>query len=326
MDHLALGLAGTSGYLKRLQALGLSVDDAKPLVFARLYAEAMAARVNDPDAYWTTDFTDSWATQERARIAIEDEVRTELINIFGSEASRDPAFRSIFKPLSSRFDFLSAAQQLALQKYQLSELAKRRELDHPPQNPPAPAQAVRGKNTAQLRAELAGHLGVEGALGYVYRFSPIGDQLRSASIGLSESEFQTAFDALMRFEVSADADSYRSTRASLRAALGAQRFGRLWATRDPYFTVIQTVGRERKLTDQMIFAAYEIFSDAQDRFADAASEHLQSNPDRANSDFRAVQEQMEGRLRGLLGDETTRSLLAAQSQFSFRIRAPSSTD
>jgi hypothetical protein len=95
---------GVTRYVEELQARGLTLDETKPLVLAELYADAIATEKVELDQYWATDFPRSWARREHDRIAIEDGIRAKLIDVYGPSATRDPAFRVIFLPLSLRCD------------------------------------------------------------------------------------------------------------------------------------------------------------------------------------------------------------------------------
>jgi hypothetical protein len=317
-------LAGDStNYYEDLLSKGLTVDETKPLVLA-----ALRARRADPpeptDKFWQRDFTVVSLDNEFARIAVDDDVRARLIEIYGPNAPRDNALRPIFLPLDHRFGFLSSEQQLALQRYQIDRQRTRAAgpLERPAlsSTQSMPQNATQSRGTSDLERELASFLGPDGAREYLYRFSPLAEQVRSADVASSEAQFRKAFDTLLRMESIRDPKSYRAARETLRTEFGRDGFTRLWATRDPFFSVIERVGQEKAIDHSMMLSAYEIFNDAQDRYAEIASRYIGVDSSRAPEELRSVRDQLERGLSGLVGDEVAKTLLDAQSQFMLDIR------
>jgi hypothetical protein len=318
-------------YLEALLARGLSREETKPLVLARLLAES--ANANDSRAaseYWRSDYSVAVIEGGGRRIAAADRVRATLLGVYGPSARRDPVFASLFAPLDTRYAFLASEQQLALQKLQLERLLA--QAKSPPAGAAPPPTSVGGASsrasvTAEVLQDVRSRLGSSAALEYAYRFSPLAEQLRSAGLELSGAEFRIAFDALLQFETTAaDPRSFARTRESLRSTLGEARFTRLWAARDPYFGVIAAAGRQHGLADGTVLAAYAIFNDSQDRFAAVADRYATADPPSAGAELHRVQDDMRQRLAALVGEDAATALLRATARLSVSTQSPSTTN
>jgi hypothetical protein len=169
-------------------------------------------------------------------------------------------------------------------------------------------------------------LGEPAALEYVYRFSPLGEQLRAADLDLSAAEFRSAFGTLLQLETAgADPHAFASARAALRKTLGDARFTRLWAVRDPYFGALAAVGRQHGLAEGTLAAAYAIFNDTQDRLAATVERYAAVDPPRAGAELQRIQEDMQQRLAALVGDDVAAALSRAVARLSVSMQSPSST-
>jgi hypothetical protein len=316
-------------YLEALLARGLTLEETKPLVLERLLREATsAARDREADEYWRSGYAAAVLERLRDRLSATDRVRSVLGMLYGPSARHDPAFREVFAPLDDRYAFLASEQQLKLQKFELERQLKEVASARTPRAllGPAPGPA-RAAGTAELERELAALLGSAAAQQYLYRFSQLGQQLRAASIELSEAEFRAAFDSLAELEgAPGDARAFSGVRASLRSSLGEARFTRLWAARDPLFGVVASAGRERSLSETTILSAYTLFNDAQDRLAAAAERYAAVDPPRAGAEMRDIQSDMERRLADLVGADAARALVRATTDFSVAMRRQSTTN
>ena len=329
VDSAATG-GDVSAYREALLARGLTLEETKPLVLAWLLAEsARTGRRNDPDDYWRSAYAVTAVEKVRRGAAAADRVRAGLIALYGPQASRDPEFASVFMPLDDRYAFLQSEKQLALQKLQLDRQLKaaRSASAKPAPATLEPSTSARESATAEAWQELRAGLGTEAALEYLYRFSPLADQLRSAKIDLTDVEFRGAFATLLQFETAAaDPQTFTRTREALRAALGDERFTQLWAARDPLFGVIAGAGRQQGLAEGAIVAAYAVFNDAQDRLAAAADRFAAVDPPRAAAELRGVQQDMQQRLASLVGQEAAEALVRASTHFAISMRQASSTN
>jgi hypothetical protein len=266
----------------------------------------------------------------RQRVATADRARARVLDLYGSQARRDPVFAPLFEPLDARYAFLASEQQLALQKLQLDSQLKLSKAA-PAKSASGPANAAepataRVSATAQASQELRAALGSDAAFGYLYRFSPLAEQLRSANIDLSATDFHSAFAALLHFETAGDPQAFTRTRDALRGALGDARFTKLWATRDPLFRVIAAEGRQQGLADGVISSAYALFNDTQDKLATAADRFASLDPQRAAAELHGIQQDMQQRLASLVGQDAAQALVRASTRFSISLQPTSSTN
>jgi hypothetical protein len=321
--------ADLHAYLAALLARGLTLEETKPLVLARLMREAApAAPSREAEEYWRSGYAAAALGRLRDRLSAADRVRSVLATLYGPQVESDAAFRQVFQPLDDRYAFLGSEQQLALQKY----LLERRLVDTArPSTPravgePAPA-AAGAAGSAELEKDLRARLGPEAAQQYLYRFSPLAEQLRAAKVDLSEAEFRTAFEALAQLEAApGDAASFGRIRASLRSLLGEQRFTRLWAARDPLFGVLASAGRGQSLSEATMLSVYALFNDMQDRLASVAERDATIDPPRAAAQMRDIQSDVERRLADLVGDDSARALVRATKDFSVAMRRQATTN
>lgn len=330
-----VGVVRTGGdvfaYREALLARGLALEETKPLVLARLMAElAQVEHANGADDYWRSGYAVAAVENVRQRVATADRVRTRLLELYGEQARRDPVFAALFEPLDARYAFLAPEQQLALQRLQLDRQLKLTNIA-PTTSVPVPVSAAepaipRASATVEASQELQAGLGAEAALQYLYRFSPLAEQLRSANIDLSATDFRSVFATLLKFETAADPQTFTRTREALRNALGDVRFTKLWAARDPLFGVIAAEGRQQGLADGVISAAYAVFNDMQDRLAAAADRFASIDPQHAAAELNGIQQDMQQRLASLVGQDAAEALVRASRHFSFSMQQTASTN
>jgi len=172
-------------YREGLLARGLSLEETKPLVLAWLMAElAQVDRGSGADDYWRSDYTIAAIENVRQRVAAADRVRARLLELYGTQARREVVFAAVFEPLDARYAFLAPEQQIALQKLQLDRQLKLIK-SAPAKSAPVPASAAEPATghvsaTVQVSQELRAGLDAEAALQYLYRFSPLAEQLINA--------------------------------------------------------------------------------------------------------------------------------------------------
>ena len=317
-------------YLEALLARGLSLDETKPLVLARLAAAAASGTDSRAASeYWRSSYSGAVLESVGRRVAAADRVRATLLALYGPAARTDAVFESLFAPLDARYAFLASEQQLALQKLQLERLRAQTKSGGTRVPPPASAiepASSRPSATAEVFESLSERLGSPAALEYVYRFSPLAEQLRSADLDLSGPEYRNAFDALLQFETAAaDPRAFTRARETLRKTLGDMRFTRLWAARDPFFGAFAAEGRQRGIAEGTLVAAYAVFNDAQDRLAATADRFAAVDPPRAGAELQQIQQDTQQRLAALVGEEAATALSRAVARLSVSMQSPSST-
>lgn len=291
-------------YYEHLLSLGLTSDEAKTLLLARVARETDAALDRPEDRYWES------GAEERLHFALtsleaQAQARSRLISIFGGAAERDPAFAKLFRPLDPHFAFLDSQEQLAVQRFALE-----RQLANLSREGVSSEDAIR--SLAEVLAE-------ESLLEYELRDSPLANRLRSAGADLSEQEFRSAFVILTAMNSGAgDLRDHLDARAALQRLLGPRGFLRLWSSRDPVFRMVDGIGRRFGWSAALTMNSYEALLEYEERLlsavessgADAASlaGHLQE----ANS-------ALAGELAAMLGEEGARALMDARATHQFPV-------
>ena len=109
---------GNQTYHSMLVSRGLSDEEAKTILVARLETEARRKAAQPPEPYWQPH--DPSRADPTLRLAAElDRARASLRSVYGSAAERDPVFSQLFRPLDPTFSFLSSSQQIEVQTLKL---------------------------------------------------------------------------------------------------------------------------------------------------------------------------------------------------------------
>ena len=311
--------ASYTAYYETLRAQGLSREDTKFLLLARLEIEARQAASMGEPAYWQS--RDTSRLEFPQRLAAElDRARTVLADIYGSDAENDATFHSVFRPLGPQFSFLTPAQHVQVQaikrEQQMAANSAAATLSLAPGmlseavQPPASSPP----ESTGITSKLAAVLGDEALFEYRLRDSLLAERLRASRVEFSEPEFREAFRIVDRLdESSGDADVYASSRSALRTLLGGRRFATLWAGRDPTFAVIREACEDNALSDETALTVYEMFNDSQDHLIEVA-EFAKSDPQRAAVAAREERTELQRRVSGLVGDDVAADILDAQTQ------------
>ena len=301
-------------YFEHLRALGLTVDETKPLLLSRLEAEFLSdAQGAFEEKYWDAGMNEDYLEAEVELVEEQDSVRAALIDIYGREAERDTAFRRVFRPLDPRLSVLTSAQQIAYEKYrlgrQLTETANVKTGEgRVGQRPLAAPGAVVVDHRSTVE-ELSKFLDPAVVAEVLYRYSALAERIRSAGLELTETEFRETFRSLEQLELGArTAATFLETRKSLRQLLGADRFARLWAARDPVYAALAAAGTELGLAEATTLAAYQIVNDRQELMAEVVQLQL-IDPERAKTRMLEATAAQTARLSGLVGPEAAERLL-----------------
>jgi len=264
----------------------------------------------------------------RARLDADDTARKRLVDVFGTDAETDPAFAELFEPLGPRFDFLSSAQQVAVQRIRLEfqheqallarELLQRKHVA-------ANDLRIGAYDHERLRASLSTVLDDDMLFEYELRDSPLADELRMSGIDFVEDEFRDVFRSLQRLtKNSIDELEYLAVRNDIRSILGDSRFTQLWAYRDPRFESLRRVGDDHMLREESVFAAYGIINDSQEAMLKAYS-GSSTDPAARTRLLQELQAEQSRKLTGLVGEDAARALLRALDlNDAERLRPPTS--
>jgi hypothetical protein len=323
-DHVAprdSDPSNPTNYFRRLRALGLSTEETKLLLLSSLEKQLLSSvQPTLAERYWESDATEKHLSAELELVGRRDAVRTTLISIYGPEAEHDPLLKGAFRPLDQRYAFLSSAEQVALQKYQL-----RRQLDQVAERGATPIQAPpsrtnsSGPTDQQSMSEMSEFLDSESLAEFLYRYSPLAEQIRSARVPLNENEFRRTFQELQRLnQEGSQATAYLEVRDALRGLLGTDRLTRLWAARDPLFAALQSSARQLGLTEEKTLAAYQVLTDSQEAVTKAATLRG-AEPERSRAQLQSAVNSQRERLASLLGEDIAQQVLRIQSELGVRL-------
>jgi hypothetical protein len=315
------GYAGYKPYYETLLSRGLSPQEAKWLLMARLEREAVQRATLPARAYWGARDTSQLQVPLKL-LAERDKVRTALVEVFGADAWGDPMFSSLFQPLGVQFSFLAPAQQIAVQRLKLERQVSAAMMSVTLSSFPQPQQASTNQSPANapsgwsdFDSKLAAVLDSRGLLEYRLRDSPLAEQLRGTEVGFSEEEFRATFAILTRMDDDgkADPEVYATSRRELRALLGGRRFAVLWESRDPLFAVTKQACEKHSLPEATVVMVYELFNDSQDRVIEI-TRAAKDNPQRGAENVREERAELGRRLSTLVGDEVAQDILRAQTR------------
>ena len=308
-DARRRGSEDAATYYRGLKTLGLDEHEARLLLGSRLEERALRGLRAPPDRYWEpgqSELANYGAQVVAAHAAMRDELRAAL----GESAEHLPELARVFRPLSPRFEFLSAQEQVALQSWRLRPHAADAPAERRGRAAPPPAADLGGDELAQLREVLPAAAAFEVAV----RESALAEQLRASGAKFSETEFRETYALLTSGAAGHGADAQLAQRRRLRSLLGAARFDRVWAIRDPLAAVVRDASRERGLDDADALRAYGVLNANQERLTElAASGDLKSERTAAAAQAIARDEQTE--LARAVGEDNARAILNARSAY-----------
>jgi hypothetical protein len=303
------------GYYERLLSLGLDAHEARGLLIAELEASTAAGLAEPADRYWQPSRL-QYAEHALTLAAAQTRVRAELTKVFGTAAEMQLEFARVFRPLDPAFRFLSSAEQIALQDLRLRQRLERAEA--PEQSLHCPADPERADSrvgagegdAAALRAVLSADAAFEVGL----RESPLAEQLRASGAQLTEAEFRAAYELLRAPEAVRGPEQQLALRRRLKTLLGARRFDRIWAQRDPLAPLIRRVGTELDLDADAIERAYVVLNASQERLLELAA---LSDPagEGTIARARAIAEDERRELERAVGKGPAAALLDARTEY-----------
>jgi len=285
-----------------------SVDDEKVLALARLEAAIPPVEVSQ---FWQADADQEFMRQMQALETHRDRIRNALIARYGARTVDDPAFTRLFKPLNARFPYLSSKSQLGLLKFQQRRPA-------PPRASPilvrgngqpfpdlAAAEQQRDEYENSVRAILTPAEWQE----YQLRESRAAKQLRASGVAADEQEFRAVFAVLQQSDQETTAAGYVAAQERLSSLLGANRYARYSAARDPAYGALEAAGLRNQLNAQQIGDVYAVMLAAHNKLARLSmdpSAAQRTSPDAATQ---RVIEQRQKDVARLVGDAAATDLI-----------------
>jgi hypothetical protein len=290
-----------------LQLSGLDSRDIKVLVLGWLLVRPNAGPWNSVSQFWQTGYRPG-LNALRHRIELERQARDELIDVFGPNATSDPAFDSVFRPLGSEYAFLSSQAQVSLQRRQLELLES------------GDGVRMQGSNLARCEATSGapdrGPLSVlpedwraTEAQEYQLRFSALAQQLRETGAVGDEQEFRFLFERILELASDSSPAAQAEIRADLRTQMGNLAFDQFWSSRDPLFLPVENYLMDQGFTSREALEAYAIVNQSQERLLSAIA---QNPSERAMlAAVQQVRNDEATKLTARFGDQVAAGLAAA---------------
>jgi hypothetical protein len=176
---------------------------------------------------------------------------------------------------------------------------------------PRPLGADRSRDEL---AQLSEVLPAAAAFEVAVRDSALAEQLRSSGAKFTERDFRDTYSLLTDVAAARNPETQLAQRRRLRSMLGADRFDRVWAIRDPLAAVVRDVSHDRGLDDADALRAYGVLNASQERLTElAASGDFKS--ERAIAAAQAIARDEQTDLTRAVGEDSARAILNARSAY-----------
>ena len=284
-------------YFDQLRASGLSTE-ATYLPVAGWLFRALASVKPGDDRYWR-----GMDPSRRYRLALtrlRGSLRRELVSLYGDDVASVDAFRGLFRPLGSSFDFLSARQQVAVSEH----LASAVESDT--LRAGCPSVSYTPGNT-QATPALETLIGPQSFREFSMRVSPLAARLRP--LELKETSFREAFSLLNQFLSSRDPARRAQLRRTLDDLLGAEASLKVAVWLDPVYSHIVGYLESSGLDRSVIELVYREVSDFQDELLARLSRGVSGAEEQIAASLSMLRERQRDRLAVLIGADHTQGLL-----------------
>jgi hypothetical protein len=225
------------GQIGQLRALGLSEEQTMPLVLASLTSGIDGAPLAAAE-FWRSDWTSMSPEALRTREERLEAVRTALIDTYGPEAESAQPLRALFRPLESRYPFLSPGEQRAI----VRSVASRR----------------MPRSHGEFMASLPSELSPTGAFEFALRESPLAMRIRAAQADLTEAEFRALFAKMAEAERTGTA----LRPESLGSAVPSTKAMKVLSRGDPAWDALRTAATSVPIAERQLWAVYEVLRDS----------------------------------------------------------------
>lgn len=268
--------------------------------------------VSDGVPYWQQGYAPALDELIR-RATVSENVRSELVTLFGPDAASDPAFDRPFRPMGSGYAFLGSEAQVAMQQHQIERLRRSAALPQARSFPTACVGRIAGE-----RGELPNGTALPASLSradqreYSLRYSLLADQLRQSGAAQTEAEFRELFDLAQGLDRESSVSGRAKLRDELRRRMGQQAFDRLSSLRDPLFSELSSFLAEQGFDSGIADAAYSVMNRAQDELLGIMARG--GNYEQLIPALGSARQAELATLSELLGERVARRLMMARDQ------------
>lgn len=287
--------------------IGLSDLQVEILSYGEIKYKQSQQQRHVSNKYWQADDFSSKVAFFNKRLLDDQNIRAALLERFGESALQNHVFKDAFYPLSRHADFLTSAQQIALNEQRVREQINQLE------KPPVKSQIT---NSPSLRAnrpndsDVSSIIGEQAAFEYNLRHSYLSDKLRLSGVDFTEAKFRDTF-AIMSTSFSATNVGHISSqvliiqRNELKQVLGDEDALRVLASLDGRFDKLNRMAQKNDLTEEQVLFVYEIISQSEMEMVEAY-ELRKTNPQRSAQLMRDAALNKQQQLYSYLGEDLAR--------------------
>ena len=291
---------------------GLSDIQIEILGYGEIKYKQRQQKRDAPNKYWQADNFSSKVAFLNGRILDDQEIRALLLERFGESAHQNPVFEDAFNPLLHHADFLTSAQQIALNEQRVQEQINRLEKQTDKTNIiTLPTQPVVGVKRLHDN-DVSSIIGEQAAFEYNLRHSYLSDKLRLSGIDFTEATFRdtykimaTSFSTINVGHISSQALIIQ--RNELKETLGDEAALRVLASLDGRFNRLDRIAQQNDLTEEQILFVYEVISESEMEMVEAY-ELRKTNPERSAQLMRDASLNKQQQLYSYLGEDLAKSV------------------
>lgn len=291
---------------------GLSDLQAEILGYGEMKYKQSQQQRYVPNKYWQADNFSSKVAFLRRRLLDDHEIRALLLEQFGESAVQNPVFEDAFYPLSHHADFLTSAQQIALNEQrvqaqinQLEKPADKTQIANPSSQPAVGVSRPHDIDVSSI-------IGEQAAFEYDLRHSYLSDKLRLSGVDFTEAKFRktyeimaTSFSTINVGHISSQALIVQ--RNALKETLGDEAALRVLASLDGRFNRLDRIAQQNDLTEEQILFVYEVISQSEMEMVEAY-ELRKINPERSAQLMRDASLNKRQQLHSYLGEDLAKSV------------------
>ena len=298
--------------LNDVKNIALSDLQIEILTYGELRYKQSQQQRHVPNKYWQPDDFSSKVAFFNKRLSDDQTIRAALLERFGNSAVQNPVFKDAFYPLSRHTDFLTSAQQIALNEQrvqaqinQLEKPADKTQIANPSSQPVVGVSRRHDIDVSSI-------IGEQAAFEYNLRHSYLSDKLRLSGVDFTEAKFRKTYE-IMATSFSTTNVGHISSQAlivqrnELRETLGDEAALRVLASLDGRFNRLDRIAQQNDLTEEQILFVYEVISQSEMEMVEAY-ELRKTNPERSAQLMRDASLNKQQQLYSYLGEDLAKSV------------------
>ncbi len=261
--------------------------------------------------YWQP-FATREAVGRLSRHAIDEALRSALVDVFGQGATSDSDYAAIFQPYGDKYPSLSVAKQIEMERITLESDRALVEA----KTAPIQVQGLLVKARRRSISELEQLLSREEFADYQAKESTAARALANSGFNFTRSEFDAVYPLIAEGDANSAVRSFDPKKLEgIRAVLGEERFTEYRKAIDPTFQLLSAIVADYGAPNADVNLAYEAVTESERRADETRRLGPVLNAEGAAQTRRRVID-LRSKLNDLIGTEATdiylRSLAAAR--------------